>query len=64
MESRERKVNLTGMKPYYFDKRESQKQNKHSSADDGFDKILEHERLRIREELEHGLKIPEQSKRN
>lgn len=65
MESRDRKVNLTGMAPYYFDKREIQQPKKQSSADEeGFDKILEHERSRIREELEHGLKIPAKAKRN
>lgn len=60
----ENKLNLTGITPYYFDKREMQPPKKHASAGEGFDKILERERLRIREELEHGLKIPEQSKRN
>ena len=66
MESRDKKVHLTGTFPWWYKSRhpEAQQPKKHSSAGNGFDKILEHERSRIREELEHGLKIPAKAKRN
>lgn len=56
MESRDGKVHLTGTLPWWYKSRHPlpQQPKKQSSAnEEGFDKILEHERLRIREDLEN-----------
>ena len=64
MGNRGNTMNLTGITPYYFNRRDDSQQKEHPTAGEGFDKILEQEQLKIRENLEHGLKLPEQSKRN